>query len=136
MRILLAVSFATSLFGADEPISVYIKANYTKYEYRIPMRDGKRLFTAVYSPKNTSKQYPFLLNRTPYSVRPYGVDQYKENFAKSDKFVKEGFIFVFQDVRGRYMSEGEYVNVRPYIPNKRGPQDVDESSDTYDTIEW
>ncbi|MBI4905535.1 MAG: CocE/NonD family hydrolase [Acidobacteria bacterium] len=136
MRILLCLSFAVCLQAADEPISVYIKANYTKYEYRIPMRDGKRLFTSVYTPKDVSKQYPFLLLRTPYSVAPYGADQYKENFAKSEKFVKEGFIFVFQDVRGRYMSEGEYVNVRPYLPNKRGPQDVDESSDTYDTIEW
>lgn len=127
---------AGSCFGADEPIEVYIKANYTKYEFRIPMRDGKHLFTSVYTPKDTSQPYPFLMTRTPYSVSPYGADQYKTSFGKSDKFVKEGFIFVFQDVRGRYMSEGEYVNVRPYIPNKRGPQDIDETTDTYDTIDW
>ncbi len=116
--------------------SEYIKAHYTKYEYRIPMRDGKKLFTAVYAPKDSSHEYPFLITRTPYNVGPYGADNYKKDFGKSDKFLKEGFIFVFQDVRGRYMSEGEYVNIRPHIPNKRGPQDVDESSDTYDTVDW
>jgi putative CocE/NonD family hydrolase len=119
-----------------DPEAVYIKANYTKYEYRVPMRDGKRLFTAVYVPKDDSQPYPFLIMRTPYSVGPYGADNYREKFGRSMQFLKEGFIFVFQDVRGRYMSEGEFVNVRPYNPNKRGPQDVDEASDTYDTIDW
>ncbi len=115
----------------------YIKANYTKYEYRIPMRDGKRLFTSVYAPKDTARgPYPFFLTRTPYSVAPYGADLYPERLGRSMKFLKEGFIFVFQDVRGRYMSEGEYVNVRPYKPTKSGPQDIDETTDTYDTIDW
>jgi len=128
----LLVVFAATAFPQKE----YIKANYTKYEYRIPMRDGKKLFTSVYTPKDTSRQYPFLITRTPYSIKPYGADQYPDNFPKSEKFVKEGFIFVFQDVRGRYMSEGEFVNVRPYNPNKRTPQDIDESSDTYDSVDW
>jgi putative CocE/NonD family hydrolase len=114
----------------------YIKANYTKYEYRIPMRDGKRLFTAVYVPKDSTKSYPFLMQRTPYSVRPYGPDLYRDSFGGSEKFAREGFIFVYQDVRGRWRSEGEFTHVTPHKPVKRGPADVDESTDTYDTIEW
>ncbi|MEP6920291.1 MAG: CocE/NonD family hydrolase, partial [bacterium] len=113
-----------------------VRARYTKYEYRIPMRDGARLFTSVYVPKDSSQPYPFLLTRTPYSVAPYGVDNYRSSVGPSPGFEKDGFIFVYQDARGRYMSEGEFLQVRPYTPNKRGPQDVDESSDTYDTIEW
>jgi putative CocE/NonD family hydrolase len=114
----------------------YVKANYTKYEHRIPMRDGKRLFTAVYIPKDESKAYPIMLMRTPYNVGPYGVDQYKTDLGPSSHFGKEGYIFAYQDVRGRWMSEGEFVNMRPQIPRKSGPEDIDESSDTYDTIEW
>ncbi|MRG91373.1 CocE/NonD family hydrolase [Polyangium spumosum] len=100
------------------------------------MRDGARLFTAVYVPNDASpsRRYPFLMMRTPYTVWPYGVDRYPRRFA-SEALEKEGFIFVLQDVRGRYMSEGEYVNMRPHI-DKKGPNDIDESSDTYDTIEW
>ncbi len=110
-----------------------VRARYTKYEYRIPMRDGVRLFTSVYVPKDTSQPYPFLLTRTPYSVAPYGVDHYPNRLGPSPEFEKEGFIFVYQDARGRYMSEGEFQQVRPYQPNKRGPKDIDESTDTYDT---
>jgi uncharacterized protein len=121
---------------AQEKLADYIKANYTKYEYRIAMRDGAKLFTSVYMPKDARKPYPMIMVRTPYSVSPYGVDQYKTSLGPSEKFDREGFIFVFQDVRGRYMSEGEYVHVRPHIAYKNGPRDVDESSDTYDTIDW
>jgi putative CocE/NonD family hydrolase len=113
-----------------------VKARYTKYEYRIPMRDGKRLFTAVYSPKDQSQRYPILLTRTPYSVQPYGVDQYKGDLGPSPLEGKAGYIFVYQDVRGRWMSEGEFVDMRPYQPVKKGPADTDESSDTWDTIQW
>jgi putative CocE/NonD family hydrolase len=119
---------------ADE-LADFIKASYTKYEYRVPMRDGVRLFTSVYLPKDTSKSYPILLNRTPYTVSPYGVDAFKRTLGPSDLYAKEGFIFVYQDVRGRNMSEGEFVNMRPHNPRK-GPKDIDESTDTYDTIEW
>jgi uncharacterized protein len=112
-----------------------LRARYTKYEYRIPMRDGVRLFTAVYVPKDTSERYPFLLMRTPYSVSPYGVDNYPARLGPSEHFEGEGFIFVNQDARGRYMSEGEFQQVRPHVPDKRGQQ-IDESTDTYDTIEW
>lgn len=114
----------------------FIKANYTKYEYRIPMRDGVRLHTAVYVPKDDLRTYPVLLMRTPYSVAPYGVDQYPEVLGPSPSFAKEGYIFASQDVRGRVMSEGEFDNMRPHKPSKAGPKDIDESSDTYDTIEW
>src|SRR5206468_2011326 len=113
-----------------------VKANYTKYEYRIPMRDGVRLFTAVYVPKDQTQRYPILLTRTPYSVRPYGEDAYKSGLGPSPLFANDGYIFVYQDVRGRWMSEGEFVNMRPHRPQKNGSQDIDESTDTYDTIDW
>jgi putative CocE/NonD family hydrolase len=112
-----------------------VRSTYTKYEYMVPMRDGARLFTAVYTPKDASQQYPILITRTPYSVSPYGVDQYPAQLGPSEHFQKEGFIFVYQDARGRYMSEGEFQQVRPFNASK-GPKDIDESTDTYDTIEW
>jgi putative CocE/NonD family hydrolase len=112
-----------------------VRSTYTKYEYMIPMRDGSRLFTAVYTPKDASQRYPILITRTPYSVSPYGVDQYPAQLGPSDHFQKEGFIFVYQDARGRYMSEGEFQQVRPFNASK-GAKDIDESTDTYDTIEW
>ena len=114
----------------------FVKANYTKYEYRIPMRDGKRLFTAVYVPKDDSIDYPLLLKRTPYSARPYGADQYSENLGPSALFGKSKYIFVYQDVRGRWMSEGDFVQMRPHIPKKTKPTDFDESTDTWDTVDW
>ena len=114
----------------------YVKAHYTKYEYRIPMRDGVHLFTAVYVPKDSSQSYPFLMSRTPYSVAPYGVDQYPRRLGPSDEFEKAGYIFVYQDVRGRYMSEGTFLEMTPHIDVKKSPKDVDDSSDTYDTIEY
>ena len=113
-----------------------VKANYVKREHRIPMRDGVKLFTSVYMPKDTSRKYPIMLLRTPYTVSPYGEDKYKEALGPSAHFMREGYIFVYQDVRGKFMSEGEYVNVRPYKSRKSGPTDIDESTDTYDTIEW
>lgn len=113
-----------------------VKALYTKYEHRIPMRDGVKLFTAVYVPKDDSTKYPLLLNRTPYSCRPYGVDQYRADIGPSELFGKSGYIVVYQDVRGRWMSEGEFTNMRPHNPSKKGPLDIDESTDTYDTIDW
>ena len=119
-----------------EPQKLAVNAQYTKYEYRIPMRDGVRLFTAVYVPKNDSRPYPFLIERTPYNVGPYGVDQYPEHLGPSADFERSGYIFVFQDVRGRWMSEGAFVEMRPHIDEKKSNRDVDDSSDLYDTIEW
>ena len=129
---LLLLTFADA--GAQSADQV--RARYTKYEYLIPMRDGVKLFAAVYVPKDTSQRYPFLLTRTPYSVGPYGSDNYRGALGPSPSFEREGFIFVYQDARGRYMSEGEFQQVRPHIPDKRSPKDIDESTDTYDTIEW
>src|SRR5271166_3149493 len=121
----------------EAPKEDYVRAHYTKYELRIPMRDGKRLFTAVYVPKDAAAgPYPFLMDRTPYSVRPYGEDQYPQHLGPSDELEKSGYIFVYQDVRGRWMSEGDYVEMRPHIDNKKSPQDVDDSSDTHDTIDY
>ena len=117
----------------------YVRENYTKFEYRVPMRDGVKLFTAVYVPKDVfsdGRTYPILMTRTPYTVRPYGIDQYRDTLGPSDFFLREKFIFVYQDVRGRYLSEGDFVNIRPHKPVKQGPKDTDESTDTYDTIEW
>ena len=114
----------------------YVKAHYTKYEYRIPMRDGKKLFTCVYVPKDASQSYPILMDRTPYSIGPYGEDQYKKNLGPSDEFEKAGYIFVYQDVRGRYLSEGVFVEMHPHVDVKKSNQDVDDSTDTYDTIEF
>jgi uncharacterized protein len=113
-----------------------IRATYTKYEYKIPMRDGVKLFTAVYVPKDQGRTYPMLLNRTPYSVAPYGADAFKASLGPSDLFANEGYIFVYQDVRGRMMSDGQFVDVRPHLPVKNGAKEIDESTDTFDTIEW
>jgi hypothetical protein len=119
------------------PQEDYVRAHYTKYEFRIPMRDGKRLFTAVYVPKDAAAgPYPFLMDRTPYSVGPYGEDQYPRHLGPSEEFEKSGYIIVYQDVRGRWMSEGEYQEMRPHLDDKKSPADVDDASDTYDTIEF
>ena len=120
----------------DETPEFDVKAHYTKYEYRIPMRDGVHLFTSIYVPKDTSRSYPFLIDRTPYSVGPYGVDEYRTQLGPSPEFDKAGYIFVNQDVRGRYMSEGQFVEMRPHIDNKKSNKDVDDASDLYDTIDW
>ena len=138
MLVLSTLALIASLAAQNRPDTPEfdVKAHYTKYEYRIPMRDGVRLFTAVYVPKDTSRAYPFLIDRTPYSVSPYGVDQYRKNLGPSPDFDKAGYIFVFQDVRGRYMSEGTFVEMRPHIDDKKSKQDVDDSSDLYDTIDW
>jgi putative CocE/NonD family hydrolase len=136
----LAVAFITSRAQQptpQPPVEDYVRAHYTKYEFRIPMRDRKRLFTAVYAPKDAAGgPYPFLMMRTPYSVAPYGEDQYPKQLGPSEEFEGSGYIFVYQDVRGRWMSEGDFVEMRPHIDEKKSPQDVDDSSDTYDTIEF
>ncbi len=112
-----------------------LKANYTKFEYRIPMRDGKHLFTVAYVPKEAGKVYPFLMQRTPYSCGPYGVDRYGK-VAPTDDFLKAGYIFVCQDVRGRYMSEGEFIEMTPHKAVKKSNADVDQSTDMFDTVQW
>ncbi|MFB6306775.1 MAG: CocE/NonD family hydrolase, partial [Flavobacteriales bacterium] len=104
--------------------SFKISEHYDKKEYKIPMRDGTKLFTAVYTPKDKSNDYPILFQRTPYSCRPYGEGNFKRRLGPSRKLMKDKYIFVYQDVRGRYMSEGEFTNLTPHIPNKEGDQEV------------
>ncbi|MEZ6058915.1 MAG: CocE/NonD family hydrolase [Planctomycetaceae bacterium] len=114
----------------------YVKSHYTKHEHLIPMRDGVRLFTAVYVPKDDSTTWPIMLRRTPYGLRPYGADQYPENLGPSELFGKAGYIFVEQDVRGRWMSEGEFVQMRPHRAVRHDSREIDESTDTWDTVDW
>lgn len=113
----------------------YVTENYDKREVEIPMRDGVKLFTSIYAPKDASKKAPFLMMRTPYSCRPYGATAIRSNLGPENNFTKEGYIFVYQDVRGQYRSEGNFKWMNPYIPNKSGNQ-ADESTDTRDTIDW
>ena len=123
--------------SAQNTDSTWIVNNYVKKEVYIPMRDGIKLFTAVYIPKDTIEAHPILMTRTPYSCQPYGennFDAYWWNTYNREYF-KEGYIMVKQDVRGRWMSEDEFVNVRPFNPNKTG-KETDEASDTYDAIDW
>ena len=114
----------------------YVEKHYNKQEVTIEMRDGVKLFTSIYSPKDTSKTYPILMLRTPYSCRPYGEDNFRSRIGPNRHLMEDGYIIVYQDVRGRWMSEGTYDNMRAYIPEKKSDKDIDESSDTYDTIEW
>ncbi|MDX1940731.1 MAG: CocE/NonD family hydrolase [Saprospiraceae bacterium] len=117
--------------------SVFVRTHYTKIERMIPMRDGIELFTAIYIPKDISptNKYPFIMTRTPYSCSPYGENEYSTRLTQYIHLAREGYIFVYQDVRGKYMSEGEFADIRPHNPNKKG-KETDESSDTYDAIDW
>lgn len=113
------------------------REHYTKYEYRIPVRDGRKLFTAVYVPKDQDRRYPLLMTRTPYGCGPYGVEgDGVRQIAPNDDFLKAGYIFVCQDVRGRFMSEGTFVEMTPHRPAKKLASDIDESSDTHDSVQW
>jgi putative CocE/NonD family hydrolase len=134
----LGVFSANRLAAADSAAdtnAVWLAEHYTKFEHRIPMRDGVRLFTRVFVPKDESQAWPIVLTRTPYALKPYGADNYTDPVGSFRTLAKDKFILVTQDVRGRYGSEGEYVHVRPFRPDK-GPKDTDDNSDTYDTIEW
>jgi putative CocE/NonD family hydrolase len=132
LQLLAICSFAQS----NPSDADYVKANYQKYEYQIPMRDGKKLFTSVYVPKDQTKKYPIMMDRTPYSVAPYGLDTYKGSLGPSSLFLHDGYIFVYQDVRGRWMSEGLFREMTPELEVHKTKQDVDEGTDTYDTIDW
>ncbi len=136
--LLIFTVFSFQLFVSAQnqnELAEYIKNNYTKREVSIPMRDGVKLFTAIYEPKDKSNKYPILMNRTPYSVAPYGADKFKRLLGPNGLFAREGYIFVYQDVRGQMMSEGEFMDVRPDIANTDKTK-IDESTDTYDTIDW
>jgi len=131
--LLIGVVFVVTLFPQE---TASLSNKYEKHEYRVPMRDGATLFTAVYTPKDTTTSYPILFLRTPYTVAPYGENNFPRVLGPSNYFADEGYIFVYQDVRGKFMSDGEYENMRPFIPKKKSNTDVDEASDTYDTIDW
>lgn len=126
---------STSLFAQDIVLGT-VGENYTKTEVHIKMRDGASLYTAIYMPKDHSKKYPIMMQRSPYGCAPYGPDKFKKGISPSETMMKEGYIVVYQDVRGRWMSDGMYDNMRAFIPNKKTKKDVDEASDTYDTIDW
>lgn len=140
--LLIFLSFPLLLTAKNKPLtpaeidSVWLVTNYTKQEVYIPMRDGIRLFTTIYAPKNNTEKHPILMMRTPYSVAPYGADTFRA-FWKTYyiTYFKKGYIMVLQDVRGKFMSEGDFVNIRPFDPNKKG-KETDEASDAYDTIDW
>jgi len=127
---------AISTDRQKEKAADYIIKHYEKSEHMLTMRDGVQLFTAIYQPSDRSETYPILLLRTPYSCRPYGADKYKSMLGPSWPIVRDKYIFVYQDVRGKFMSEGTYENMRAIIPDKTSAEQVDESTDTYDTIEW
>lgn len=116
-------------------LAKYITDNYTKREVMIPMRDGVKLFTSIYEPKDKSQKYPIMFDRTPYTVAPYGADKFKTSLGPDELFAKEGYIFAYQDVRGRWASEGEFVDVRPEVAAE-GKAKIDESTDSYDTVDW
>ncbi len=128
------IFLTTNLFAQNN----YVKDNYNKTETYITMRDGVKLFTSIYTPKDASatKKYPMMMQRTCYSIAPYGVGKYATRLGPSTIMMKEGYIFVYQDVRGRFKSEGTFTNMTPAIDDKKSKTDVDEGSDTYDTIDW
>lgn len=137
-----SASFAAIAQEKSEPVDsleLKIKEIYTKREVMIPMRDGVKLYTAIYEPINDAEKHPILMMRTPYSCEPYGekFDRAVKNTEGSMKhYIANNYILVFQDIRGRHKSEGEFVQVRPLNKNRKSNEDIDESTDTYDTIEW
>ncbi len=117
--------------------STWMVNNYYKIERMIAMRDGANLFTSIYIPKDSIAKHPIMLTRTPYSCAPYGEDKFRNFWSRNTRYYfSEKYIVVMQDVRGKYMSEGEYEDIRPYVENKKSKKDVDEASDTYDAIDW
>ncbi|HAO46461.1 MAG TPA: CocE/NonD family hydrolase [Ferruginibacter sp.] len=136
------ISFALFLFlvsgiQAQNADSAWVRENYYKIERMIPMRDGISLFTAFYIPKDSSEKHPILFNRTPYTCQPYGEDKFSPRLYMTYwmNYLKEGYIIAIQDVRGKWMSEGDFIDIRPFNPGKKG-KDFDEASDTYDAIDW
>ena len=132
--LLLAFPTLTQALNVQED-SVYVNNNYIKIEQMIPMRDGIKLYTAIYLPKDSLVKHPILINRTPYGCHPYGKAFTGVWHLYHMKYCREKYIMVYQDVRGRYRSEGVFENIRPFNPSKQGTE-TDEASDTYDTIDW
>lgn len=134
--IVFVLTLYCGLMRGQNADSIWIVSNYTKSEFKITMRDGVKLFTSVYIPKDIAEKHPILITRTPYSCAPYGktMRPYWNSYLKY--YLREGYIMVIQDVRGRWMSEGQFIDIRPLNPDKKSNNDIDESSDTYDTIDW
>ena len=134
--VFILIAFSVTLLAQNED-STWLVNNYYKIERLVPMRDGIKLFTSFYIPKDSAEKHPILLSRTPYSCAPYGENKFSQ-FWKSYRmeYLKEKYIMVTQDVRGRYMSEGVFVDVRPFNKDKKTKKDIDEASDTYDAIDW
>ena len=136
LYILLLLPLFTKAQNAATVDTGYVRSNYQKMERTIVMRDGVKLYTVIYTPKDSSQAYPILMQRTPYSAGPYGGNSYRRRLGPNTSLMQEKYIFVYQDARGRYKSEGNFREMTPAIANKKSNKDVDESSDTYDTIEW
>ncbi|HEY0354814.1 MAG TPA: CocE/NonD family hydrolase, partial [Flavisolibacter sp.] len=140
-QFILVIVFISCILNLDAQTntldSAWVRDNYYKIERMIPMRDGARLFTAIYMPRDTTEKHPILIKRTPYSAAPYGEQNFPESFWNSyyRLYMRENYIMVIQDVRGRYMSEGEFEDVRPFNPSKKN-NEFDEASDTHDAITW
>ncbi len=134
-NILLLTLISITLFPLSGQEQSFVEENYNKSEYQIGMRDGISLFTIVYTPKDHAEEFPILMQRTPYSIGPYG-DRMRGRLSANDHLEKDKYIFVFQDVRGKYMSEGEFVDMRPVLGSYDSKTDVDETTDTWDTVEW
>jgi uncharacterized protein len=124
------IIFGRNPIAADDTL----QQKYDKQEVYITMRDGIKLFTSIYTPKNRSVQHPILLTRTPYNIEPGGPEKF--NTQIYSRYAEEEYIMVFQDVRGRYMSEGQFEDIRPVVPVKKSNKDIDETTDTWDTVDW
>jgi putative CocE/NonD family hydrolase len=136
MKQRLLVSFLITLAPASiqgQSAEYNVKEHYTKSEHMIPMRDGVKLFTIVYAPKDQSERYPIMFSRTAYGIAPYGPDQYRTVIGPNNDFAKEGYIVAYQDSRGKFKSEGEFVHHRPV---EQGTGKADNVTDIYDTIDW
>lgn len=138
MKTLITLFILLPLFTiGQEPDSAWIVQHYTKQEQYITMRDGVRLFTSIYLPNDSAEKHPILILRTPYSSGPYGEGKFRPFWAyQHRRYFREKYIFVIQDVRGKFMSEGDYMDVRPFNPRKKSKTDIDEGSDTYDSVDW
>jgi putative CocE/NonD family hydrolase len=136
---IVAIALFAPLASAQGIPATYIRDNYARSTHKIPMRDGVHLYTIVYSPKDATQKYPMLMMRTPYGIPPYEEDKYRNSLGPNRLFIREGYIFVYQDVRGCYMSEGKFDNMRPQLTKDaaaRKANDIDESTDTFDTIDY
>ncbi len=132
---IIVIFIAASSYSYSQSPGI-LKQKYDKQEVYITMRDGVRLFTSIYTPKNTSVAHPILMNRTPYNIEPGGPDSFNYFMQLYNRYTADDYIMVFQDVRGRYMSEGEFEDIRPVIPLRKSNKDTDESTDTWDTVDW